>query len=193
MDKIAKSNSGSKDTADSSETRSFWSSRLGTGLAVIGGVTGLLATSGVITYGMIELVDGNSELRAQRHKAVAAEAQEDGFEATEAGIDYVSDSSKDTKLVIGLGHCSMNNVKATVTFNGDQVDEVFGYHVTGYSLPVEKEGRTAGKNGRDYTYHEGVQTTFYFDNLQDLKDNILGPEPCQTLAQSYVPPTTVRR
>lgn len=150
------------------------------GIAAVGSYFGLQAVSDADAQ--------NRKVHDQQGLELTQQAKADGFDVQPTRYD----DKETVQLKLNLGNCAID-VSAQKVTDGDTITDVRNYHFGGYSLPtVKQDSRVRGTAARDvYNYYDGVPVQFTFQNQQELQDNILGAEPCETLAQTLVPPTTV--
>lgn len=154
-----------------------------------------VAVIGIATVGSYFGLQAVGDADAQNRKAhdqqgleLTQQAKADGFDAQPTRYD----DRETVQLKLSLGSCAID-VSAQKVTDGDTITDIRNYQFDGYSLPtVKQDNRLRGTAGREiYNYYDGVPVHFTFQNQQELQDNILGAEPCETLARSFVPPTTV--
>lgn len=114
----------------------------------------------------------------------------DGLEADVLNRSYNKQTEKSMAVSLDLGHCMLHGI--TVEIDRDDEGEVVdttGYSYEGYVLSHDVRKSNPGNGTGSRMVTEGVPVTFKFQDREDLEANLLGPEPCKTLAQQS---TTLR-
>jgi hypothetical protein len=120
----------------------------------------------------------NSERAATLAQEIEAHALADGFEAKVRPYGGLNGTRATGSIAVGP-NCTMEDVTMHVDRSGWHATDVTSYSFDAEAYPVTGVDRSG--RGTD-TFVEGQTVTFTFTNAEDLRENILGDQPCQTLA-----------
>jgi hypothetical protein len=142
--------------------------------AGVGG--GLLATA---LIGTQISENRNTERAAGLAHEIETHALADGFKAEVQPYGGLNGTRATGSIAVGP-NCTIEGVTMHVDRAGWRATDVTSYSFTAHAYPVATEVDTP--SSRPETIVEGSPVTFTFANIDELRDGILGNQPCQTLA-----------
>jgi hypothetical protein len=120
----------------------------------------------------------NTERAAGLAREIEAHAAADGFEAKVLPYGGLN-GARATGSIALSPNCTIQGVTMHLDREGWHATDVTSYSFDAEAYPVTGVDRSG--HGTD-TFVEGQTVTFTFTGAEDLRENILGEQPCQVLA-----------
>ncbi len=144
-------------------------------------------TAGGMYASFSDYRENEEHFRTQQPKVLEA-VENDGMAAEE--VHWIGEDN--AMLSLNLGNCAIGSVSVKIEELPDGTLNLHGYNFSGFSHAKQYETRKPsgllGGGPRTQTVIEGTPVDFTFNDLDSLKNDILGPDPCKTLASTdFIP------